>query len=73
MTNKRWSIHEVAAIANMSHESIRVIRHKNDYHYQDAIPMPSIDETAGLNRVRFCQGQLTLTELPTIFTDGGIW
>jgi hypothetical protein len=83
----RQSIRAAANAFNPGREWIRDARHRNGYHYYDAIPVPPLKPEAMRARVAFCREQIarikTGNNLPVVFSDesmirvseyrGGLW
>jgi hypothetical protein len=84
LADRRSSVRGVANQVGFSPETVRRVRHRENYHYYAFVPVPPLDASAKERRIQFFQVELARTDgLPIIFTDesmlrqdlnlGGIW
>jgi hypothetical protein len=82
--DRRSPLRVVGPRVGASRETVRLIRHRQGYHYYDCVPVPRLKRESKGRRVAFAERQIKNNDdLPIIFTDesmvaqdlnlGGIW
>jgi hypothetical protein len=70
LANRRSSVLGVADQVGFSPETVRRVRHHENYHYYASVPVPPLDAAAKERRIQFCQRELARTDgLPITFTE----
>jgi hypothetical protein len=84
LADRRSSVRGVADQVGFSPETVKRVRHRENYHYYASVAVPPLDVAAKERGIQFCQSELARPDgLPITFTDdsmvrqdlnlGGIW